>query len=712
MKRRTVVAAAALAVCICASAQNPFLQRRYGTPYEIPPFEKFTIDHYREGMLKGMEQEKQEVMAIINNPDAPTFENVIVALDQCGELLSKTSSVWNTLNSSDSNDELQALASEMSPLTSELSNFINMNEELFAKVKFVYDNQAKFNLNKEQKTLLDKTYRRFVNGGALLGKAQKDELAQINLKLSQLQLQFSQNLLHDTNNSYVIVDNVKELSGLPQANVEQAAALAERIGKKGKYAFNMQRPSCNPVLQYCDNRELRKKVYLMYNDRCNHNDEWDNKDIARQIVALRLRKAQIMGYKDYASSQLETRMAENSANVYNLLDQIWEPAVEMAKDELADIKAMMKQDKVKGEPQRWDYMYYLDKAKRARYNVDEAEISEYLEIGNVQQGIFYVANKLYGLSFNERTEDYPRYDATTTSWDVIDKDGNVIAIFYSDYFPRDGKGAGAWCGGFRSQTYDGAQRVQPIVTNVCNMSLPSGDKPALQTIDNVETMFHEFGHALHSFFRNVNYSGTSSVERDFVELPSQINEHWAFEPEVLKVYAKHYKTGEVIPDELIEKIEASSKYGQGFATVELVAASLVDMDLHTLTSVPDNFNVMDFQNEKMTQRGIPSQILPRYSVTNFSHSIGGGYSAGYYSYIWSEVLDCDAFQAFKETGDIFNQEVAEKFRKYVLTPGGISTGVDMYQEFRGRQPQIDGLLENRGLLKKEAKDDVKLPKRR
>ncbi|MCQ2145305.1 MAG: M3 family metallopeptidase, partial [Bacteroidales bacterium] len=638
MNRSMIAAAAAVAICASASAQNPLLQKRYGTPYEIPPFEKITIDNYREAMLVGMEEEKQEVLAIIQNRAVPTFENVIVALDKCGETLDKAY-IWSTLNSSNSNDEFQALAKEMSPKTSELSNFINMNKELFEKVKYVYDHQSQYNLNEEQASLLDKTYKRFVNGGALLSEAQKEELAQINLKLSELQLQFSQNLLHDTNNTYVIADKLSELAGLPQANIDQAAELAAKIGKPGKYAFNMQRPSCNPVLQFCSNRELRKKVYLMYNDRCNHGDEYDNKEIARQIIALRLQRSRIMGKNDYAEVNLENKMAENAANVYDLLDQIWDPAVERAKDEIADIKAMMKADKIKGEPQRWDYMYYLDKAKKAKYNIDEAEISEYLEIDNVLQGIFYVANRLYGLSFIERTDEYPVYEPTAKSWDVVDKYGNVISIFYSDYYPRDGKGAGAWCTSFRSQSYDGPRRVQPIVVNVCNMNLPSADKPALQSLDNVETMFHEFGHALHSFFRNVNYSGTSGVERDFVELPSQINEHWAFEPEVLKVYAKHYKTGEIMPDEMIRKIEASSKYGQGFATVELVAAAMVDMDLHTLSEVPENFNVMDFQNAKMAERGIPSQILPRYSVTNFSHSIGGGYSAGYYSYIWSEVLD-------------------------------------------------------------------------
>lgn len=697
MKKILLSAAILMATTGSAMAQNPFLQKRYGTPYEIPPFEKITMDNYREGMIKGMEEQKKEIQAIIDNKEEANFENVIAALDQCGELLSKARGVYSTLSSSNSNDEFQALAKEMSPLSSAHSDFINLNPDLFKKVKYVYDNQGKWNLNAEQKKLLESTYKRFVNSGALLNEDQKKRMMEINAEMSKLSLQFSQNLMHDTNNSYVIADTKAELEGLPEANVQQAAELAKKIGKPGKYAFNMQRPSCNPVLQYCKNRELRKKVYLMYNDRCNHNDQYDNKAIAKRIIELRLERAQIMGKKNYAEMQLESRMAENQENVYDLLNQLWDPAVEKAKEEIADIKAEMKKDGIKGEPQRWDYMYYLSKAKEAKFAYDESKISEYLEINNVQQGIFYVANRLYGLSFNERTEDYPVYDSTAKSWDVIDKDGNVIAIFYSDYFPRDGKGAGAWCGGFRSQSYDGAQRVQPIVTNVCNMSLPSGDKPALQTPDNVETMFHEFGHALHSFFRNVHYNGTARTEQDFVELPSQINEHWAFEPEVLKVYAKHYKTGEIIPQELVDKIDAVGKYGQGFATVEYLAASLVDMDLHALTTVDKKMDVMDFQDKVLKARGIPQQILPRYSVTNFSHSIGGGYSAGYYSYIWSEVLDCDAYQAFKETGDIFNQEVAQRFKQSVLVPGSINKGMDMYKAFRGREPKIDGLLENRGL---------------
>lgn len=699
MKQTFIAATMALAMSLGAVAQtsNPLLERRYNTPYEIPPFEKITCDNYREAFLRGMEAQKKEIDAIVNNAEAPTFENTIVALDESGQLLSRASGVFYGLSRSCSTPEYQQLESELSPLLSAHSNYINMNESLFLRVKAVYDNLPNLNLNTEEKRLLDKTYKGFVRGGAMLPAEKKQRLSEINLQLSKLQLQFTQNLMHDTNNTYVTVSDVKELDGLSDADIQKAAALAERTGAKGQYRFNMQRPSCNPVLQYAKNRELRRKVYEMYNNRCNHNDKYDNKAISEKIVALRLEMANLMGYKNFADMQLETRMAKAPENVYNLLDQIWTPAVETANRELDDIRTMMRKDGVKGEPKPWDYMYYLDKAKQERYNVSEAEVSQYLEINNVIQGIFWTATKLYGLTFRERTEDYPQYHKQQQSWDVIDKQGNLLAIFYSDYYPRDGKGAGAWCGRFRPQSYDLTMRVQPIVTNVCNMTLPTEEGgPALQTVDNVLTMFHEFGHALHSFFRNVKYQGTGGVERDFVELPSQINEHWAFEPEVLRQYARHYQTGEVIPQALVEKIDASSKYGQGFATVEYLAASYVDLDLHVLTQMPKKLDVMKFQAEKMKKRGMPSQILPRYSVTNFSHTMGGGYSAGYYSYIWAEVLDADAFDAFKETGDIFNQAVAERFLNEVLTPGGILPGDEMYRRFRGSDPKIDALLRNRG----------------
>lgn len=704
MKKHLLLAAFALGLgghCV-AQTDNPLL-KEYDTPYGIAPFDKITLDNYREGFLRGMEEQKQEVGAIIRNRAVPDFENTIAALDQSGKLLRKVQSTFGPISSSNSTAEMRALQKELSPLFSAHNDDIYLNPLLFDKVKQVYDNREKFGLDKEQNKVLDNIYKRFVRGGANLTDAQKEELRKLNSEISMLQIQFSQNLIHETNNTYVTVDKVEELDGLPEANIAAAARMAEANGQPGKWMFNMQRPSCNPVLQYCKNRDLRRRVYEAYYNRGNQGNEYDNKEIARKLVTLRLQKAKLMGYEDYASMALDDRMAKTSDNVYRLLDQVWTPAVEKAKEELDDIRAEIRKEGYDFEPAGWDYMYYLDKAKQAKYAIDENEVRPYLEINNVLKGIFYVANKLYGLTFRECTSEFPVYESSAQSWEVIDKDGKVLSIFYSDYYPRDGKGAGAWCTGFRGQSYNGEERVIPIVVNVCNMNTPSGDKPALQSIDNVETMFHEFGHALHSFMRDVHYNSVSGVERDFVELPSQINEHWAFEPEVLEVYAKHYQTGKTIPMELVKKIEESSKYGQGFATVEYLAASLTDMDLHTLKEVPADLNVMDFETERLAARGIPSQILPRYRVTNFSHTMGGGYTAGYYSYMWAEVLDCDGFQAFKETGDLFNQEMAEKFRKYVLTPGGIDDGMTMYKNFRGREPKIDALLENRGLLKKETK---------
>ena len=697
MKFKNYFFAAAMAAALCGCAEqkpaNPLFSD-FTAPFGIAPFEEITVDHFREGMLKGLEEQKAEIEAIINSTEEPTFENTIKVLDQGGELLRKVRGTFGPLSSGSATDETRALQKEMSPIFSAHSDDIYLNPTLFAKVKSVYDNKEKFNLTKEENTVLQNIYDRFVDGGALLNDEQKAELRKLNTELSMLQLQFGQNLTHETNKTFVTVETVEELDGLPQANIDAAAKMAEANGQPGKYMFNMQRPSCNPVLQYCHNRELREKVYNAYYNRGNVGNEYDNKEISRQIVTLRLKKANLMGYKNYAEMALKDRMAKTPEAVYNLLDQVWEPAVKKAKEELADIRAEIKKEGKNFEPAGWDYMYYLDKAKKAKFAVDDAEISKYLEINNVYQGIFYVANKLYGITFKEITDQVPSFEATAKCYEVIDKDGTTLAVFYADPFPRDGKGAGAWCTSFRGQSYENGVRVIPHVVNACNMTT---GEPALQTIDNVETLFHEFGHALHSFFRDVQYSGAGGTERDFVELPSQINEHWAFAPEVLNVYAKHYETGEIIPMELVKKMEESAKYGQGFATVEYVAASLADMDLHVLTEVPADLNVMDFEQEKLNARGIPSQIFPRYRMTNFSHTMGGGYTAGYYSYMWAEVLDADAFDAFVETGDIFNQEVADKFRKYVLTPGGIDNGMVMYTNFRGREPQIDALLKNRGL---------------
>lgn len=696
--KKLLILAMAVAACGCSGnkSANP-LFNEFDAPFGIAPFSEITIEDYREGLLKGMEEQKAEIEAIVTNPEEPTFENTIVALDQSGKLLRKVRWVFSPLSSSNSTDEMRALEKELSPLFSAHSDDINLNAELFARVKAVYEQRDALTLTPEEQKVLENQYKRFVNSGAELGAEEQARLRELNTQLSMLQLNFSQNLLHETNNTFVVVESKEELAGLPEENIAAAAKMAEEQGQKGKWMFNMQRPSCNPVLQYCSNRALREKVYNAYYNRGNVGNEYDNKAISAEIVKLRLEKAKLMGFENYAQMALEERMAKTPEAVYDLLNQVWTPAVKKAKEELSDIRAEIKKEGHSFEPAGWDYMYYLDKAKRAKYAVDEQEIRSYLEIGNVMQGIFHVAGQLYGLTFKEITAEVPSYEPTAKAYEVIDRDGTTLAVFYSDNFPRASKRAGAWCTSFRGQSYEGEERVIPIVINCCNMTAPTGDGPALQSIDNVETLFHEFGHALHSFMRDVRYNSAAGVERDFVELPSQINEHWAFEPEVLKVYAKHYETGEVIPMELVEKIVESSKYGQGFATVEYVAASLSDMDLHVLTEVPEDLNVMDFEAKQLAARGIPSQILPRYRMTNFSHTMGGGYTAGYYSYMWAEVLDADAFDAFAETGDIYNQEVAKKFRDHVLTPGGIDDGMVMYKNFRGREPKIDALLRNRGL---------------
>lgn len=696
--KQVLAAAVALAACGCGPDKpgNPLLGK-FDTPHGIAPFQSITIGNYREGMMLGMEEQKAEVEAITDNSEAPTFENTIAALDQCGKLLRKVRGTFSPLSSSNSTEEMRALQKEMSPLFSSHNDDIYLNDKLFARVKAVYDSRESLTLTPEQGKILENIYKRFVNSGANLGEEEKAKLREINKELSMLQLTFSQNLLHETNNTFVTANSIEELNGLPQANIDAAAKMAADNGQPGKWMFNMQRPSCNPVLQYCENRELREKVYKAYYNRGNQDNDYDSKEVCSRIVALRLEKARLMGYENYAQMVLEERMAKTPEAVFELLDQVWAPAVAKAKEELDDIRAEIRKEGKNFEPAGWDYMFYLDKAKKAKYSVDEQEIRKYMEESNVMKGIFHVANKLYGITFKEITAEVPAYEPTAKAYEVVDRDGTTLAIFYSDNFPRESKRAGAWCTSFRPQSYENGKRVIPVVVNSCNMTAATGNTPALQSIDNVKTMFHEFGHALHNFMRDVQYSGASGVERDFVELPSQINEHWALEPEVLAVYAKHYQTGEVIPMELVEKIQESDKYGQGFATVEYLAASYSDMDLHILKEIPEGLNVMDFEAEKLAERGIPSQILPRYRMTNFSHTMGGGYTAGYYSYMWAEVLDADAFDAFKETGDIFNQEVAAKFRKYILTPGGIDDGMTMYMNFRGREPKIDALLRNRGL---------------
>ena len=643
-----------------------------------------------------MEEQKAEIEAIVQNPDAPTFENTIVALDRSGQLLSRASAVFFGESSINTTDEIQALEQELSPLFSQHSDDINLNPQLFARVKAVYEKRADLGLNPEQMKLLEETYKRFERGGANLSADQQAALRKVNERISQLELTFSQNLLKETNAFQLVIDKKEDLSGLPETVVAAAADAAESAGKQGQWIFTLHNPSVMPFLQYADNRALREQIFKGYISRGNNGNANDNKEVVKQLVAARLEKAKIMGFADYAGYVLDRNMAKNEENVYKLLDQVWTPAIAKAKEELADIQAAVRQEGGNFEAEGWDWRYYFEKAKKAKFDLDENAVRPYLELTQVREGAFYVANRLYGITFTE-LKDIPKPDPDAYAFECKDKDGSHLGILYMDFFTRPGKSGGAWCGGYRSQTYEDGKRVSPIVTTVFNFSKPAEGQPALLSADEASTIFHEFGDALHSLFGNVHYYGTADVPIDFVELPSQIMEHWVFEPEVLKVYAKHYQTGEVMPQALVDKMTKSGKYGQGFATTEYVAASLLDMDYHVLKEIPADLDIEKFEANMMTGRGLLRQIPPRYRTTYFAHTMGGGYTAGYYSYMWAEVLDADAYEAFEETGDIFNQEVASKFRNYVLAPGGIDDAMEMYKRFRGHEPSIDPLLKNRGL---------------
>lgn len=675
---------------------NPFFSE-YKTPFGVPPFEEIKPEHYKPAFIKGMEEQMTEINAIVENIDDPNFENTIVALDKSGALLDKVSYVFYGLTNANTNDELQAINKELSPILSKHSDDISMNAELFARIKEVYDNQESEDLNKEQKKLLEKTYKSFVRGGANLDAESQAKLRELNSEISMLQLTFGQNMLKETNAFKLVIDKEEDLAGLPDNLIAVAAETAKAEGQEGKWIFTLQNPSVMPFLQYADNRDLREKIFKGYINRGNNGNENDNKEVCAKLVAARLEKAKLMGYEDYAQFVLETRMAKTSEAVYNLLNQVWEPALKKAHEELADINAEIKKDGKNFKAEGWDWRYYADRAKKAKYNFDENLIRPYLKLQNVRNGMFLFANKLYGVTFTA-IENIPLPHPDAEAFECKDKDGSHLGVLYLDYFPRESKRGGAWCGQYRGQSYENGKKVAPVVTIVCNFTKPAAGGAALLTADEAETMFHEFGHALHNLFRDVQYSGVSGVARDFVELPSQVNEHWVFEPEMLKEYAMHYETGEVMPAELVEKLTESGKYGQGFTTVEYVAASLLDMDFHTMREIPANFDVMEFENKTLAEKGLLSQIPSRYRTTYFNHTMGGGYTAGYYSYLWSEVLDADAFEAFKETGNIFNTEVAKKFREFVLKPGCIDDEMDMYKNFRGKEPGIEPLLKNRGLL--------------
>ena len=703
MKKTIMAAGLAAVLTACGSSgnktetmtENPLLTE-FKTPFGVPPFDKIELDDYMPAFKEGIAQQQKEVEEIVKQKAAPDFENTIVALDQSGDLLRKVSAIFYGLNSANTNDEMQALSRELSPLLSKNSDDIRMNPDLFARVKTVYENQESMNLNKEQKKLLEETYKSFVRGGANLDAEQQARLRELNSEISMLQLTFGQNMLKETNAFQLIVDNKDDLAGLPESLVMNAEVAARSAGLEGKWLFTLHNPSVMPFLQYADNRALREKIFKGYINRGNNGNDADNKDVVLKLITLRLEKAKLMGYDNYASFVLEDRMAKTPEQVYALLDEIWKPALAKAKDELADINTEIKKEGGNFEAEGWDWRYYFEKAKKAKFDLDENQVRPYLKLENVRDGAFLLANKLYGITFTP-IKDIPLPHSDAQAFECKDKDGTHLGVLYMDFFPRASKRGGAWCGTYRSQTYKDGKRLGPVVTIVCNFSQPAPGQPALLSADEAETLFHEFGHGLHNLFKDVHYYGVSGVPRDFVELPSQVMEHWVFEPELLKEYARHYETNEVIPAGLIEKLDKSGKYGQGFATTEYLAASLLDMDFHVLKEVHEGADVMKFEEAVLGDRGLLKQIPSRYRTTYFNHTMCGGYTAGYYSYIWAEVLDADAYQAYKESGDLFNQDVAQKFRQYVLTPGGIDDAMDMYKNFRGKEPNTEPLLKNRGL---------------
>jgi len=689
-----VVAAVIFSSCKQKEKTDNPLLGEFDTPFGVPPFDLIKASHFMPAHFKAFEEQKAEIKAIINNPKEPDFKNTIKMLAYSGELLNKVGRVFGALNSANTNDSLQAINREIAPIASKHRDDINLNDTLFQRVKSVYDNRDKFKLTDEEKKLLEDTYKDFVRSGAALSPGDKEKLRKINEELSMLQVQFGQNLLAETNGFKLVLDKKEDLSGLPEGVIAQAAAMAKSLKIGGQWVFTLQVPSMTPFLQYSDRRDLREKLFTGYFMKGDNDNQYDNKSTIARIARLRIERSKLLGYDSFADYALERNMAKTTEKVFEFLGQVWAVALPVAQAEAAAQQELINQEGGKFKLEPWDWWYYTEKIKKAKYDLDDEITRPYFKIDNVMEGMFYVANRLYGLTFTKK-DDIPIYHPDVNTFEVT-RDGKHVGILLIDNYPRPSKRGGAWCGTFRSQRRDiKGKMIYPVVTMVTNSTLPSDDKPSLLTALEAETLFHEFGHALNNLLSNITYPG-SSLPRDFVELPSQIMEHWVLEPEVLKVYAKHYLTGEIIPQEIVDKLDKASKFNMGFITVEYLAASLLDMEYHALTE-PADLDIREFENKAMEKYGLMPEIKPRYRSTYFNHIWGGGYSAGYYSYIWCEVLDADAFRAFRETGDIFNREVASKFEKEILSRGGTRDPLEMYIAFRGKEPGIEALLENRGL---------------
>lgn len=696
MKNLIFAAAMSCMVCACgqqaADTDNPFLTE-FETPYGTPDFNRIKVEHYEPAFLKGIEQQNQEIKAIVENPEEPTFENTIVALDNSGEILARVSGVFFALTEADTNDELMALEGKIAPMLSEHSDNIFLNQDLYKRVAAVHaqEEAGKITLTTEQHYLLDKYYKEFIRSGAGLDAQKQERLREINKQLSTLTIEFGNHVLADNNDYLLVVDKKEDLAGLPEAVIEGAAHEAKAHGKDGKWVFTLQESSRTPLLQYAQNRELRKNIYQAYTSLGNRGNANDNKDVLKQVLALRLEKAQLMGFSNYAEYQLSDNMAKTPQNALDLLYGLWKYSIKNAEAEAAELQKIMDREGKGEKLEAWDWWYYAEKLRQEKYSLNEDEIKPYFSQEDVFNGLCMVVNKLYGITLTP-CDSISVYNKDVKTYIVKDADGSLLGVFYSDYMPRASKRSGAWMSNFREEQ----EGVRPLIYNVASFTKPAGDIPSLLTIDEARTMFHEFGHALHGLLTQCKYKGVSgtSVARDFVELPSQIMEHWAVAPEVLKMYAKHYKTREAIPDSLIAKIENQALFNQGFMTTELLAAAILDMEMHCLTTM-EGFDVLQFEKQLMDKIGLIPQIAPRYRSTYFNH-IMGGYAAGYYCYLWAERLDTDAFEAFKEHG-LFDQATATSFRKNILEKGGSDDPMKLYITFRGAEPSIEPLLEARGL---------------
>ncbi len=689
-----VVAAFVTSPSAGAESNNPLLSE-WNTPFGVPPFDRIRPEHYLPAFREAIARHKAEIDAIAGRKDAPTFANTIEALEASGQLLERVNLVFGNLSSAETSPELQAIDREISPVLASHGDDITLNEKLFQRVKTVWESRATLQLAPDQAKLLENTWKRFVRGGALLTPEQRARFRAINTELASLGVRFGDDVLKSTNAFRLVIDDPADLAGLTEPVKAAAAAEAKRAGLDGKWVFTLHRmPGDRSFLEQAQNRELRRRYLQAYLERCAQGDSLDNRSLASRTAALRAERAQLLGYKTHADYVLDESMAKTPTQVFGLLDQLWAPARAVAEREAVDLQEAIYSDGKDFTLEPWDWSYYTEKVRKARYDLDDAALRPYFELERVRQGAFDVATKLYGITFTPVT-DVPLYNPTVKAYEVKDADGSHLALFYVDYSARPSKRGGAWSTEYRTARMKDGRMVRPVVANCCNFSRPTAEQPALLGLDEVETLFHEFGHGLNAILSQVRYGSLGDTPRDFVELPSQIMENWATEPEVLKSYAKHYRTGETIPMELVQRIQASRRFNQGFATVEYLAASYLDMDWHTLTDTREQ-DAVAFERAAMSRIGQPRTIEPRYRTPYFRHIFAGGYSAGYYAYIWAEVLSCDAFRAFEEKG-LFDPATARSFRVNVLEKGGSEDVATLYRRFRGREPSVEPLLEKRGL---------------